>query len=95
MWNHSLIPALIACCKQEMVHTVNIRPTAFSFKQTASFDDLEEPVTLYNWKIKKNSRTALTNQNCKAAVLDTLFLIKSFQILSVPFWALVREPWAT
>ena len=82
MWNQPLIPALIACCKQELMHTVNIRQTALSLKQTASFDDLEERVTLYNWETMKNSRTALTNQTGEEAVLDTLFLIQSFQIVS-------------
>jgi len=77
------------------MHTVNIRQTALSLKQTASFDDFEERVTLYNWKTMKNSRTALTNQTGEAAALDTLFLIQTFKILSVPFWAPVREPWAT
>jgi hypothetical protein len=77
------------------MHTVNIRQTALSLKQTASFDDLEARVTLYNWKTMKNSRTAHTNQTGEAAILDTLFRIQTFQILSVLFWAPVREPWAT
>jgi hypothetical protein len=47
-WNQPLIPALIACCKQELMHTVNSRQTALSLKRTESFDDLEEHVTLYN-----------------------------------------------
>jgi hypothetical protein len=55
MWNQSLIPALIACCKQELMHTVNIRQTVFSLKQRAKFDDLEERVTSYNLK-KKNEK---------------------------------------
>jgi len=46
MWNQSLIPALIACSKQELVHTINIRQTALALKQNESFDDLEERVTL-------------------------------------------------
>jgi hypothetical protein len=48
MWNQSLIPALIACCKQQLMHTVNSRQTALSLKHTARFDDLEGRVELYN-----------------------------------------------
>ena len=52
MWNQSLIPALIACCIQELMHTVNIRQTAIALKQTANFGYLEERVTIYNRKKK-------------------------------------------
>jgi hypothetical protein len=43
----------------------------------------------------KDSRTALTNWTGDAAVLNTLLLIQSFQILSISFWAPERELWAT
>jgi hypothetical protein len=85
MWE-SVINSSFDCVLQTGVDAYRyIRQTALSLKQTASFDDLEERVTLYNWKTIKNPGTALKNQTGEAAVLDTLFLIQLFRILSVPF----------
>lgn len=50
MWNQSLIPAP-DCVLQTGVDAYRSRQAAFSLKHTASFDDFEEHVVLYNLNI--------------------------------------------